>query len=74
MTYRTTKWFDAVPARDALPGEGKVPPKEADEVLEKFKPSDFRRFFYAIIYEHLTVISFYCIISMQIKKYALIYV
>ena len=33
MTYRTTQWFDAVTASDALPGEGKVAAKQPDEVL-----------------------------------------
>ena len=32
MTYRTTQWFDAVTASDALPGEGKLSAKLTDEV------------------------------------------
>ena len=31
-TYRATEWLDAVPARDAVPGEGKVVAKRPDEV------------------------------------------
>ena len=32
VTYRTTKWFDAVPARNAVLGEGKLSAKLTDEV------------------------------------------
>ena len=32
-TYRTASWFDAVPARDALPDERKVVAKQPNEVI-----------------------------------------
>ena len=32
MTDRATEWLDAVPARDAVPGEGKLSAQLTDEV------------------------------------------